>query len=189
MIFKRTKNRSIANASAALAFVLASSAQVGHTQPSDSMSDEWLEGRLDTLLDLDPNLSGPNLDAEVTDRTAILTGIVDNEFKKNFAGDIAIGVDGIVALENNILVSLVEGSVNERFLENTQDSAITAAISTKFLLSTTIDSSKIDVETADNYVQLKGEVATERQRKLAEDLAQQTYGVERLQNFLLVAEP
>ena len=154
-----------------------------------SVEDAWLEGRLATLLALDPNMNGFGLNAKVLRGKAALTGTVHSEFEKELAGDMAISISGIDSLENNIRVNEPKEPLSAEVLAETQDSAITAAISTKYLLNTLLDSSKIEVDTVDNYVQLKGEVTTEIQRQIAEDIARETYGEDQLQNFLLVTEP
>ncbi len=159
-----------------------------YSQNEASLADAWLEGRLDTILLLDPNLNELNLDSDVIDGRATITGTVFNQFEKEFSADLARGIEGIESVENLIVVDPKLDSPASELVAELEDRAITAAISTKYLISSAIGSSSIEVETVENYVQLKGTVKSDTERALAEEIARNTYGVERLQNFLQVVQ-
>jgi osmotically-inducible protein OsmY len=163
------------------------SLQTGAQVPAEpSLHDAWLKGRLDTLLLLDPNLRAYALSTEVRGGEVVLAGEVATKFEKEFAADIAMTIAGIDQIDNEISVSsAVDAPIPQASLD-AQDRAISAAIRTKFLLNPKIDSSAIEIDTKENYVQLKGTVTSAAERELANTIARTTYGVETLQNFLQV---
>ncbi len=159
----------------------------GMAQQSQEIEDAWLEGRLDTLIELDPNLNSLGISSDVVDGEAILAGNVTSLIEKEFAGEIAESIEGILRVNNDLVV--VESPMAPQTMQvDARDKAITAAINTKLLLSTALRSAAIEVETHNGYVQLKGTVATGEDRTLAQTLARETYGVERLQNFLQITQ-
>lgn len=66
------------------------------------------------------------------------------------------------------------------------DSALTAKIQAKFVVDDVVKSHKIDVDTNDGVVTLKGTVNTKTEQDRAEMIAKQTDGVKRVVNNLMV---
>ncbi|MEW6730510.1 MAG: BON domain-containing protein [Acidobacteriota bacterium] len=68
-----------------------------------------------------------------------------------------------------------------------QDTATTAAVKTTFSLNKQLQDDSINVDSANGIVTLNGEVNSSQDRQLAEDLARNTRGVQRVVNNLTIA--
>src|SRR6187200_1900997 len=104
---------SIGLALASLTLVAATSALAASTKPaekgssesvSQQIGDERREAQIWTAYAVNPHLKAHNLDIEVANGTATLSGKVDSGAAKDLAEQIALGVDGIKKVNNNITV-------------------------------------------------------------------------------------
>ena len=68
------------------------------------------------------------------------------------------------------------------------DAAITAAVKTKMLADATVGGLRIDVDTKDGIVVLKGEVKSAAERKRALELAKETDGVKTVKDQLKIVK-
>lgn len=73
--------------------------------------------------------------------------------------------------------------------ETSQDEALTAKVKMALTLSRRVPSSRIDVDSKDGVVTLRGDVLSEDARKKAASIAQDVPGVQEVQNHLFVASP
>ena len=73
--------------------------------------------------------------------------------------------------------------------ETPQDAALTAKVKTALTLSKRVPSSRIDVNSKDGVVTLRGDVLSEDARTRAASIAQDVPGVQQVQNHLFVASP
>ncbi|WP_041524046.1 BON domain-containing protein [Gilvimarinus agarilyticus] len=158
----------------------------------EAFRDGWIEGRLDAALSLNEHLNTFELQANVSASTATLTGAVANEIDKELATNVAMGVEGIEKVDNQLTVdqSLTHDSDEEsgrNFAEYLSDMSTTAAIKTELLASSNINGIGIDVDTYHNEVTLTGSVASEAQLKLAEALVTKHPDIDKVHNKLSVA--
>jgi len=72
--------------------------------------------------------------------------------------------------------------------ETSEDAAVTAKIKTALSLSKRIPASEISVDTQNNVVTLRGEVASQEIRDLAETIAADISGVKEVHNHLYVID-
>jgi osmotically-inducible protein OsmY len=150
------------------------------------LNDAWLEGRLETVYLMDSSLSAMRIDTEIQSGEATLSGEVSSIFERELAGDVALGIDGINSVSNALVVNPALRTIPTELLADAQDAAISATISTKLLMSTSIDNSDIDIETNRKLVRLAGTVDSELERDIAEKIARETFSVEGIQNLLVV---
>ncbi len=75
----------------------------------EAVSDEWLEKRIEADIMLSNNLSIWDIDVEVKDGVATLTGTVDSDAERRSAERLADGINGIRSVENRIQVEPEEG--------------------------------------------------------------------------------
>ena len=157
---------------------------------NSAVQDAWLDGKLTTVIVLNEHLNPLQIETDVVNGVAIVTGKVDSEIQKDLLTELAYGVEGIREVDNKLVVAESK-SVGERAQEvsaNLLDTSISTAISTKLLLNSGIDSSGIDVETNDKEVTLVGEVPSEIQRDLVEQIAMNTFDVEEVTNNLSIVQ-
>lgn len=149
-----------------------------------AIKDAWLDGKLDTVVLLNEHLNPFEIDIDVTNRVAIISGEVDNETEKEMLSELALSIEGIEEVDNRVQVKGQESSASSKMMNGATDASITAAISTKLLLNTKIDSSDIEVETKNQQVTIDGEVDTGVEKDLVEYIAANTFNVESVKNNL-----
>lgn len=157
----------------------------------EAFRDGWIEGRLGAALALNEHLNPYNIIAKVSVSTATLTGAVANEIDKELATNVAMGIEGVEDVDNEITVdkSLAQNTDEEQgrnFAEYISDMSTTAAIKTELLASSNIDAMGINVDTYFNQVTLSGSVASEAQRKLVEAMVTKHPDIDKVNNNLTI---
>lgn len=158
-------------------------------------SSEILNARQETQIwttyALSPYLRAHDIKVSVKDGKAILTGKVDEDVNKDLAKEIALGVDGIKNVDNQIIVQAdyvpAKRSSSERsYGEVIDDASITAAVKSKLLWSKYAEGMDTEVETKSGKVTLKGTVHSKEAKDHAQSLAMNTRGVESVNNKLVI---
>ena len=150
------------------------------------------EGKIETALLFNENLNSFTIDVEVTDSKAMLRGNVSNGVEKELAEEIALSVAGIEEVDNLLLISEDAKAEEEKkegdsFLAAVEDATITAKVKMKLLANEFVDGVDINVDTNENVVTLDGEVKTEAEKDLAEQLVKNMDSVRSVENLLKVA--
>lgn len=153
--------------------------------------DGWVEGKLETAIIANESLSLFDIDVEVDNNTAVLTGTVSTPIEKELAENIALGVEGVDDVDNKITVdekySVSEEKQKERtFSTYLSDVSTTAAIKTELLSSDNVSGLDINVDTYRSSVTLKGKVDSVAQKELAEKIAEKRDDVISVNNQLVV---
>lgn len=151
------------------------------------------EGKIETALLFNENLNNFTIDVEVSDSQAMLRGNVSNGVEKELAEEIALSVDGIQEVENLLLISdetQEEQPVtkSDGFLASVEDASISAQVKMKLLANEFVDGVDINVDTDKNVVTLDGEVKTEAERDLAEQLVKNMEKVKSVDNQIKVVK-
>jgi hyperosmotically inducible periplasmic protein len=148
------------------------------------------ETRINTTYALNPYLRNNDLGVTVRTGKATLTGTVDEDVNKELAGEIALGVDGITDVDNQIEVRAdfvpVRKSTERNYGELTEDTTITAAIKSKLLWSRHAEGLDAEVETNMGRVTLKGTATSTEARDGAGALAMNTRGVVSVANQITI---
>ncbi|WP_373187902.1 BON domain-containing protein [Halopseudomonas sp.] len=187
---KKNLNKLLLASSISLVLAGASATALGQSA-SKEVNNARHEAQIETTYTLSPYLRSYEIDVDVIDGKATLSGIVDEEISKDLARQIALGVKGIESVDNQIEVKndhVREARTgNERsFGEVVDDASITAAVKSKLLWSTYTDGMDTKVESRNGVVTLTGTAGNAESRELANMLARNTQGVRAVDNQLTV---
>jgi len=184
--------------------------QDAHTNNKDEqytdskLRDAWLDGKLELAYTVNRHLNPFTIDTEVVDGVAYLTGTVESEIDKELAGQIAVGIDGIHEVKNNLVVDketvpaksgeegeqAMQDSDQERsFAQWFDDATVTAMVKSSLLANSETEGLKINVDTNYDVVTLSGTVSSNEEKDLAGQVAENTEGVREVNNLLDVASP
>lgn len=130
---------------------------------------------------------GPDTGVSTLDGKVTLVGAADSVASRSFAGRLALDTRGVVAVDNRLVVLLSTQARSQeldsplhRVGQGIADSWITAKVKSTFMYSDNVDSSSISVSTAEGVVTLSGKLASEVERALAIEFAQNVRGVKRV---------
>ena len=188
-----TKSRKLVLASAiTLALASISGVAIAGTLSQDVASARQ-ESQIWTTYSLSPYLRANDLKVSVNEGTATLTGTVEENVDKELAKQIALGVDGIKSVDNQIkveadYVSPARTSQERSFGEVVDDATITATVKSKLLWSKNTEGMEMDVDTRMGKVTLHGAAESDAAKELAGRMARNTRGVVAVDNQLVVDE-
>ena len=192
------QTRTILRASAlAIALTLAMGSLTGVAHAEDTvaqnMTDVRQETQIWTTYALSPYLRANDLRVSVQNGKATLTGIVDDGVTKDLATQIALGVNGIKEVDNQIVVNAdfvpPAQSTARSYGEAIDDASITSAIKAKLLWSKYASGLTTSVETKAGAVTLKGTATSKPAKEAAQNLAINTRGVLSVNNQIHVEAP
>ncbi len=153
-------------------------------------TDARREGAIWSSFALNRHLNPFSFDIEVSDGEATLHGTVDEDVKRDLAGAIALSVEGVDSVSNNIEVEPAhigeEESRARTFEQRVTDATATAAVKSKLLWNRNLRGLDIQVRTEDGVTTLSGMVGSEEERALANRLARNTRGVDDVRNELTI---
>lgn len=149
------------------------------------------ESQISTTFALNRQLRSSDIDVEVEDNTATLSGTVSDEVHKSLAEALAMNADGIDKVDNQIAVDeefTVEARTDgERsFGDRVDDAVLTASVKGKLLWSRDAEALNTNVTTENSVVTLSGVATTEEAKQAAQALASNTDGVRSVVNELKV---
>jgi len=186
-MFKQSRNLMIA---AAIVTALAGATALATAKPSQEVLEARQESQIWTTYALSPYLRANDLTVAVHEGKATLTGKVGEDINKDLAKQIALGVDGIKTVDNNIEVvpnyTAKAKSADRAYGERVEDASITAAVKSKLLASRYADGLAADVDTMRGRVKLTGFAGSAESKEAAGTLAMNTRGVHAVSNALVV---
>lgn len=157
-----------------------------------AFKDGWIEGKLAAALSLNKHLDPFPINVRVDDSRATLEGEVHSDIEKDLAENIALGIEGIDSVTNNINVIEKPATAAEptkkgrSFAQYVADVSTTAAIKTELLASKNIKGLDIKVDTFNDKVTLSGRVESLEERALAQAIAAKHNDVKGVINNLQV---
>lgn len=164
---------------------------------SEAASDAWIDGSVETALLFSSHLNNFEIDTQVKDGVVTLSGAVESDIDRDLAGEIAKGVHGVKSVDNRLAV---DGKIStlsnvkaktaagaRGFKQWFDDATTTAEIKSKLLANRNTQGLKIDVSTQGDVVVLEGAVRSDEELALAERIAANVDGVDRVDNRLTVA--
>lgn len=157
---------------------------------SQEITDARQEAQIWTTYSLSPYLRASDLNVTVHEGKATLTGKVNEEVNKDLAKQIALGVNGIKQVDNQIVVLADYEPVLDTIRSYGQvvdDATITAAVKSKLVWSKHTDGQTATVETNAGKVTLTGTAQSAKAKEAAERLALNTPGVVAVSNQLVVS--
>jgi hyperosmotically inducible protein len=168
-------------------------AAVSTSTMAAAVSEEVTEARQETQIwttyALSPYLRANDLKVTVDDGNATLTGTVNEDVNKDLAKEIALGVSGIKAVDNQIEVRNDHSpapSTERSYGELVDDASITTAIKSKLIWSKNADGRNTEVTTKAGKVTLKGTADSAAAKELIGSMALNTRGVNSVSNNLVV---
>lgn len=158
-----------------------------------AFKDGWIESKLETALVLNEHLNAFKIDIQVENDMATLDGEVYSDVEKELAENIALGVEGIDKVTNNIQVVERPPKTPEpsspqgrNFSQYVADVSTTAAIKTELLSSPSVQGTAINVDTLNHKVTLSGQVRSLEEKALAQAIAAKHQNVKGVINNLQV---
>lgn len=186
------KKLAIATATAGF---MALSPMAVHAEDGDmsrQLSEARQEGSVWTAFALNQHLSPFSIDVEIENGVAVLTGEVESQVDRDLAEQVALGVEGVTEVDNQLKVEGEEadrsagdnkdGTFSERF----NDATTTATVKSKLLWNRNTEGLDINVTTKNGVVTLEGNADSSAASELAERLARNTEGVRQVDNKLNV---
>jgi osmotically-inducible protein OsmY len=172
-----------------IALSLAAMSAPASATVSQEVTDARQETQIWTTYVLSPYLRASDLKVEVHSGKAILSGTVEDPVNKDLAKQIALGVNGIKDVDNQIQVQadyIPVRHTDRSFGDVVDDASITAAVKSKLLWSKKADGLTTDVDTKDGRVTLIGNADSASERNTATRLASNTRGVMSVDNQMVV---
>ena len=156
---------------------------------SRQLGEARQEGSIWTAIALNRHLSPFSIDVDVENGVAVLTGSVESDIDRDLAEQLALGTEGVKQVDNRLKVDPeTRPKPGSELSRQFDDATLTAMVKSKLLWNSHTEGLDIDVDTRDGVVTLKGSARTAEARELAGHLAQNTEGVERVNNHLSVSE-
>jgi osmotically-inducible protein OsmY len=158
----------------------------------EALNDARLEGQIWATYALNRHLNPFDFSVQVKDGKATISGKVEESVQRDLAEEIALGVTGIDQVDNQIEVVgdrtvRREPGTERSFSDRMSDATTTATVKSKLLWNRNTGGLAIRVSTENGVVTLDGKADSDASRQLAERLAANTEGVERVRNQLTVA--
>jgi hyperosmotically inducible protein len=150
-----------------------------------------------TKLAADVIVKDSEINVDTGRNVVTLNGTVDIPAAKERADIVARDTEGVVDVVNDIVVdrevAATTGTVEEKAVDNansakdmTTDATITSVVKTKLLADPGVSGLKINVDTDDGVVTLRGNVKSMAEADKASAIARQSAGVKRVVNNLRV---
>src|SRR5690554_4606619 len=190
---RRLKTIALATATLSVLTLGTMTAHAADGDLSRQLTEARQEGSVWTAFALNRHLSPFSIDVEIENGVAILTGEVESEVDRDLAEQVALGVDGVREVDNQLQVAgeeverSADGSDGRAFSTRFNDATTTATVKSKLLWNRNTEGLDINVTTRDGVVTLEGRAGSEAASELAERLARNTEGVRRVENKLSVS--
>lgn len=187
------KTLALATATAGLIGLVPFSAYAAEGDTSRALSEARQEGSIWTAFALNRHLNPFAIDVDVESGSAKLTGKVESDVDRDLAEQIALGIEGVTKVDNQLTVdpdyegknketARTEPTMSQRF----DDATLTATVKSKLLWNRHTEGLDINVDSANGMVTLTGNAQSNEAKELAERLAANTDGVRKVSNKLTV---
>lgn len=149
-------------------------------------------GKVEAAFFFSDNLSAFDINTRIEKDKAVLTGYVSSELEKDLATQLALNVEGIEEVENNITVDEEKSQafslkkLKQQVAEVATEAKIITSIESQYSVNGHLSALGIDVNAEGNAVTLSGTVTSEPHKELAELIAANTDGVETVENELRI---
>lgn len=173
--------------------------------------DGWITTKVQSKYFLDNDVRGRSIEVATSDGIVSLRGTVRSERERRQAVALARNTDGVRDVRDELTIQphaegdrpdasptpagqpATDGPDRERadtrsFGDRVDDGWITTKIQSQLYLEQDVRGRSIEVETRDGVVRLRGQVATDTERQLAEQIAGDTDGVSRVDNQISVRQ-
>jgi len=184
------QKRNLLLATAVAAAIAGSSLALANVKPSQEVTEARQESQIWTTYALSPYLRANDLKVSVHAGKATLSGNVAESVSKDLAKQIALGVDGIKSVDNEIKVVpdyKAPARTGERaYGEVVDDASITSVVKSKLEWSRYAEGLSANVDTTRGAVKLTGTADSVEAKDAAGKMASNTHGVHAVNNQLVV---
>jgi len=165
------------------------------SQTQSAINDAWLDGKLEASLLFNEHLNSFNIDTNVENGVAMLTGTVESDIDRDLAGEIAQSIKGISEVKNQLKVDPEKSGdmaktdasrERQSFKQSVMNATLTAKVKSQLLLNSNTSGMAIDVDSSNGKVTLTGKVDSAEEKELAERIAENTNGADIVVNRLTV---
>lgn len=184
------KTLALATATAGLIGLAPFAAHAAQSDTSRELSEARQEGSIWTAFALNRHLNPFTIDVDVENGSAKLTGKVETDVERDLAEQIALGIDGVKDVDNQLTLDPAfeakassEPSLSQRF----DDATLAATVKSKLLWNSNTEGLDIKVSAANGTVSLTGSAQSAEAKELAGRLAANTDGVREVNNLLSVS--
>jgi hyperosmotically inducible protein len=147
-------------------------------------SDGWIAFKIRCLLLVKANVSAVNTKVVVTNGDVTLTGTADNLAQKELTEAYAKDVDGVKAIDNQIVVQ--SPPPGETVSADMDDASITTQVKYALLTHKSTSAIKTKVTTTDGVVLVSGAADSDAEKSLVTKLASDVRGVKSVTNDMTV---
>ncbi|MFA5677814.1 MAG: BON domain-containing protein [Pseudomonas sp.] len=188
---RELKRIAIATATISVLVMGPLSALAADGDTSRQLTEARQEGSVWTAFALNRHLSPFAIDVDIEHGVATLTGEVESEVERDLAAQVALGVEGVTEVDNQLRVTGEQVQRNtdsdRSFSARFDDATTTATVKSKLLWNRNTEGLDIKVSTRNGVVTLDGQAASSAASELAERLARNTEGVRQVDNNLKVS--
>jgi osmotically-inducible protein OsmY len=158
------------------------------TTVSETTNDALLKSKIVGAYMLNDYLSAFDIKVKVEDEKVMLMGEVETDIEQELAAAIAKSIARNKAIDNQITVNAdVEyNKESKNLMRAIKDSNITASVKMRLLWNSSVSGHNVKVVTNNQVVSLEGEVNTQDEKNVAENIAANTTDVIRVKNNLNV---
>lgn len=186
----KLKTLALATATAGMLALVPLSAFAAEGDMSRELSAARQEGSVWTAFALNRHLNPFAIEVDVENGTATISGTVENSVERDLAEQIALGVDGVNKVDNQLKLdpkfeakASNEPNMSQRF----EDATLAATVKSKLLWNSNTEGLDINVDVENGKVILNGSAQTPEAKELAGRLAANTDGVREVSNLLSVS--
>jgi hyperosmotically inducible protein len=155
------------------------------TQGSNGLQGGSLILAVKLALMADPRLFPYEIEVDLKDHEAVLSGAVSNEEERAAAAEIAQRIDGVKTVANRLRIA----KDLTRALSHRRDELISQHVKERFKKSRTLESAGFDVKTEEGIVSLSGRTRFQVIVLEAAEAARQVPGVKAVRTELVKLEP
>jgi hyperosmotically inducible periplasmic protein len=150
-------------------------------------SDGWMALKIRSRLLVKGNVSAVSTNVDVKDGNVTLTGTAANAAQKELTAAYAKDIDGVKAVQNDIVVSEKDAKGDKLTMgEKIDDASITSQVKYALLAHKSTSAIKTKIVTSDGVVLVTGEAASDAEKSLVTKLASDVRGVTSVTNKMSV---
>jgi osmotically-inducible protein OsmY len=174
-------------ASIALLSLVSASIQAGNYWTA-SAQDGWIDGYVEATLLLTGNLDASGIDTDVDNGQVTLRGKVETDIDKALAQELALGVEGVIGVENMLTVFSPGDNENGAIQRKLTDEKVATVVKNRLMLAPNVTSTDINVDSTKGVVVLQGKVKNDAEKQRATEIATKASDVEKVVNKLSISE-
>jgi osmotically-inducible protein OsmY len=169
------------------------SAQIMAAPTAQEATDIRHETQISTSYALNPLLRDQDIRVTVYNNKATLNGTVEESVKKELAQEIAVGVEGISSVDNQLEVRAgfmpPPPTLTRGYGEMADDATLNASVKSRLQWSRYADELDVTVSSHLGRVTLQGSASSQKSHDMAAIIASSTRGVNNVDNQLQVTPP